>query len=149
VGRSAITLLVAVLALSACGGSSEPPAADTATVAEMRLPSGLTVSDYPKAMKWLNERLDACGADEPADELADANAVWGCMDDGAVDACGDWVGTIDSDNADYVECREDMRYLAAEALADKKVKVDDPRDVPAGSKPDECWMEEKGKLHTC
>jgi hypothetical protein len=53
VGRSAITLLVAVLALSACGGSSEPPAAHTATVEdtrrsveEMRLPSGLTVRDY-------------------------------------------------------------------------------------------------------
>jgi hypothetical protein len=119
-----ILVLVAVLALSACGGSSERPAADTATVEDMRLPSGLTVRDYPKAMKWLNERLDACGADEPADEAADADLVWGCMDDGAVDACGQWVGTIDSDNAYYVECVEDMRYLVSEVLADEGVEGD-------------------------
>jgi hypothetical protein len=122
-----VALLVAVLALSACGGGSESPAADTSTVEEMTLPSGLTVRDYPKAMKWLNERLDACGADEPADEPADADYVWGCVDDGAVDACGDWVGTIDSDDAYYVECVEDMRYLAAEALADETVVADDLR----------------------
>jgi hypothetical protein len=69
-------------------------------------------------MKWLNEHLDAC---TPSD---DADLVWGCMDDGAVDACGDWVGTIDSDNAYYVECVEDMRYLVSEVLADEGVEGD-------------------------
>jgi hypothetical protein len=131
VGRSIIVALVAVLALSACGGGSEPPAADTSTdtdtVEEIKLPSGLVLSDYPNAMKWLHERLDACGADEPQDEAADADAVWGCVDDGAVDACGNWFGAIDSDDAYYVNCVEDMRYLAAEALADENVEGGDLR----------------------
>jgi hypothetical protein len=104
------SILVAVLALSACGGSSEPPAADTATV-EQRLPSGLTVRDHAKVMKWVNERLDACA---PLDDgtFRGPDYVWGCIDDRTANACRDWV-----DTGHHAACVDHVRYLLSEVLA--------------------------------
>jgi hypothetical protein len=129
VGRRIIVALVAVLALSACGGGSEPPAADTATGDD--LPSGLTVRDYPEAMTWVAELRTTCAASRASISVNE------CVSDGAIRVCGEWFGGVDPENSKYTDCVADMQSFAREMFA------------PAGSDPDECWMEEEGKLHTC
>lgn len=119
VGRSAITLPVAVLALLACGGSSEPPAADTATVEEMRLPSGITVRDYaanvfdPEPMTWVTKQRKTCAASTVI------ISVEKCLNEAAIQVCGSWFGGIDPEDSKYTDCVADMQYLAGRRWADR------------------------------
>jgi hypothetical protein len=125
-----ILVLVAVLALSACGGSSEPPV-KSGYVPPTR-GGGFDGLRYPRPMEWVNERLDSCASRDDG-TFRGPDFVWECMDDGAVDACREWVGTIDSDNAYYENCIEVLRVAAAEVLADEKGwrRVEDMR-LPSG-----------------